>query len=145
MHLETEALLMFADRRQHLADVIGPALDRGAWVVCDRFTDSTVAYQGGGRGLSQAKIEILRTWVHPDLEPGTTILFDLAPEIAKSRLEASRSKDRFEEEPDAFFERVRNAYLALAASRPGRYRVVDGGGSVADIRKILDEIMLSIC
>ena len=83
MHLETEALLMFADRRQHVAEVIGPALDRGAWVVCDRFTDSTIAYQGGGRGLPRDRIDVLRAWVHPGLEPGTTILFDLDPEIAK--------------------------------------------------------------
>jgi len=145
MDLATETLLMFADRRQHIVDVIAPALARGAWVVCDRFTDSTVAYQGGGRGLGLDRLDVLRAWVHPDLEPGTTILFDLAPAIAKARLDAGRSKDRFEEESVAFFDRVREAYFALAASRPGRYRVVDGATTIAEIRKSLDEIIATIC
>ena len=145
MHLETEALLMFADRREHIAELIAPALARGAWVVCDRFTDSTVAYQGGGRGLSFDRIDALRAWVHPDLEPGATILFDLSPEAAKLRLDATRDKDRFEEEPAAFFARVRAAYAALAAERPGQYHVVDGAQTIADIRKSLECIMINIC
>ncbi len=145
MHLETEALLMFADRRQHIADVIAPALARGAWVVCDRFTDSTVAYQGAGRGLAPEKIEILRAWVHADLEPGLTVLFDLSPDVARSRMAATRSPDRFEEESTAFFDRVRGAYLRLAAARAGRFRIVDGSNSVPEIRKQLEEIIANHC
>jgi dTMP kinase len=145
MHLETEALLMFAARRQNLADVIEPALARGAWVVCDRFTDATIAYQGGGRGLARSKIDVLRGWVHPDLEPGTTLLFDLAPEVAKARLDATRDKDRFENEPDAFFRRVRDAYLGLARDAPARYRVIDGAMNVSDIRVILEKCIESAC
>jgi dTMP kinase len=145
MHLETEALLMFAARRQNIAETIAPALARGAWVVCDRFTDATLAYQGGGRGLPVEKIEALRDWVHPGLEPGTTILFDLAPDVAKKRLERTRDKDRFEEEPDAFFGRVRETYLRLAAARPDRYRVVDGSMNVAEVQKELEKIITSLC
>jgi dTMP kinase len=145
MHLETETLLMFAARRQSIADVVAPALARNAWVVCDRFTDATMAYQGGGRGLPIEKIETLRRWVHPDLEPGATILFDLAPEIAKARLDATRDKDRFEQEPGAFFIRVRDAYLRMAAAKPERYHLVDGGKSVMEVRKRLEIILISIC
>lgn len=145
MHLETEALLMFAARRQNIAETIAPALARGAWVVCDRFTDATLAYQGGGRGLPVEKIEALRRWVHPGLEPGTTVLFDLAPDVAKKRLERTREKDRFEEEPDAFFGRVRKAYLRLAAARPDRYRLVDGSKSVSEVKKTLEQIIVELC
>jgi dTMP kinase len=145
MHLETETLLMFAARRQSIADVVAPALARNAWVVCDRFTDATMAYQGGGRGLPIEKIEALRRWVHPDLEPGATILFDLAPEIAKARLDATRDKDRFEQETDAFFVRVRDAYLRMAAAEPERYHLVDGSKSVMEVRKTLEVVLISIC
>ena len=145
MHLETEALLMFAVRRQHLADVIEPALTRGAWVVCDRFTDATVAYQGAGRGLARERIESLRRWVHPGLEPALTILFDLAPEIARQRMDATRDKDRFERESGGFFERVRSAYLALAAAEPERFRVIDGANTVTDVEKELEKIVASLC
>lgn len=145
MHLETEALLMFAVRRQHLADVIEPALARGAWVVCDRFTDATVAYQGAGRGLARERIETLRRWVHPDLEPGLTILFDLEPDIARRRMDATRDKDRFERESGGFFERVRNAYLAIAAEDAQRVRIVDGSDTVTNVQKRLDEIISGIC
>ncbi len=144
MHLETEALLMFAARRQNVADVIAPALSRGAWVVCDRFTDATRAYQGGGRGLSTARIDALAAWVHPDVNPGTTILFDLAPAIARQRLTA-REQDRFEAESQPFFERVREAYLALAASQPGRFRVIDGANDVTKVRKSLEETIAVLC
>jgi dTMP kinase len=144
MDLETETMMMFAARREHVVSVIGPALARGAWVVCDRFTDTTVAYQGAGRGLPRDRIEALRAWVHPDLEPGTTILFDLDPAIAKARMDGSREQDRFEREGRAFFDRVRNAYLALAAAEPGRVRVIDGAHSVKDIRKQLEKLLVSI-
>ena len=145
MHLETEALLMFAARRQHLADVIEPALARGAWVICDRFTDASVAYQGGGRGLAVERIEALRAWVHPHLEPSLTLLFDLAPEIARARLDATRDKDRFEREAGDFFERVRAAYLAAAAADRPRFVVLDGAESVEELRKVLDEVLAGLC
>ncbi len=145
MDLETEALLMFAVRRQHLVEVIEPALARGAWVVCDRFTDATFAYQGGGRGLATAKIEALRAWVHPHLEPSMTVLFDLAPEIAQQRLDATRDKDRFESEARDFFVRVRSAYLRMAGAEPHRFRIIDGVKSIAGIRKELEKIVASIC
>ncbi len=145
MDLETEALLMFAARRQHLVDVIGPALARGAWVVCDRFTDATVAYQGAGRGMPIARIEALRAWVHPALEPRLTLLFDLAPEIARQRLDATRDKDRFEREAQDFFVRVRTAYLRLADEEPARFVVLDGSGSIDHIREILEKTITSIC
>ena len=145
MDLETEALLMFAARRQHLADVIAPALARGAWVVCDRFTDATFAYQGGGRGLAAEKITALRDWVHPGLAPSLTLLFDLAPEIARERLDATRDKDRFEREERDFFVRVRSAYLRMAGEEPDRFRLIDGAKSIAEIRVALEMIIASIC
>ena len=145
MHLETETLLMFAARRQHIADVIEPALRRGAWVVCDRFTDATMAYQGGGRGLAADRIDALRAWVHPALEPSTTVLFDLAPDIAHRRIGATRERDRFERETAEFFVRVRDAYLRSAAAEPDRYRVVDGAASVNDVRIQLEIVISSIC
>jgi len=104
-----------------------------------------MAYQGGGRGLPTEKIEALRRWVHPGLEPGATILFDLAPEIAKARLDATRDKDRFEQEPGAFFVRVRDAYLRMAAAEPNRYHLVDGSENVMKVRARLDVILASIC
>lgn len=126
MHLETEAMLMFAARREHLAQVITPALARGDWVVCDRFSDASYAYQSGGRGLPQEKFEALETWVHPEFQPDLTFLFDLAPEIAAQRLQSGReSADRFEREQHDFFERVRNAYLERAAASAGRIVVIN--------------------
>ena len=136
---------MFAVRRQHIADVIEPALLRGAWVVCDRITDATVAYQGGGRGLPLEKIDVLRAWVHPRLEPCLTVLFDLPPEVAKQRLDATRDKDRFESEARDFFVRVRAAYLRIAAAEPDRVRIVDGSKTISAIRKELEELISSIC
>ena len=145
MDLETEALLMFADRRQDIVDVIAPALARGAWVVCDRFSDSTLAYQGGGRGLDAERIQTLSRWVHADLEPGTTILFDLDPDVARRRRDATRDGDRFEQEPDAFFRRVRDTYLRLAAEQPARFRQIDGAQTISKIRKQLEEIIVGLC
>lgn len=126
MHLETEALLMFAARREHLARVIGPALEAGRWVVCDRFSDATYAYQSGGRGLSAVKFEVLEQWVHPALQPDLTFLFDLPPALAAGRLQAGRAEaDRFEREREDFFSRVRAAYLERAAASAGRIVVID--------------------
>jgi dTMP kinase len=126
MNLETEALLMFAARREHLAIVIEPALARGAWVVCDRFTDATYAYQVGGRGLSDEKFRALEKWVHPDLQPDLTFLFDVDPAIAAQRIAQGRADtDRFEREQRDFFERVRAAYLRRAEESGGRIAVID--------------------
>jgi|TARA_R110001583_G_scaffold100844_1_gene247002 dTMP kinase len=138
MHLETEAMLMFAARREHLAARIQPALLRGEWVVCDRFSDATYAYQVGGRGLKPEKFAALETWVHPGLQPDLTLLFDLPPEIAASRVASTGADpDRFEREQRDFFVRVREAYLERARHAPGRICVIDANRSPDQIR---DEI-----
>lgn len=125
MDLETEALLMFAARREHLAARIRPALAEGRWVVCDRFSDATYAYQVGGRGLAEAKFRALEDWVHPGFQPDVTFLFDLPAEVAAARVAAASAvPDRFEREQGAFFEKVRAAYLARATAHPARFRVI---------------------
>ncbi|HYF60789.1 MAG TPA: dTMP kinase [Burkholderiaceae bacterium] len=139
MSMRVEALLVFAARQDHLDRVIRPALAAGTWVVCDRFTDSTVAYQGGGRGLPLADIDALERWVHPDLRPDRTLLFDLDPAVAEARRRAARPADRFEGEQQAFFGRVREAYLARAAADPQRFLRIDGARSVDEIRALLEE------
>lgn len=134
MHLETEALLMFAARREHLALVIEPALARGDWVVCDRFTDATYAYQVGGRGLGDDKFRALEQWVHPHLQPDLTLLFDVPPALAAERLANGRAEtDRFEREQRDFFERVRAAYLQRAADSAGRILVVDASRPIGTV------------
>ncbi|MCA3218374.1 MAG: dTMP kinase [Burkholderiales bacterium] len=126
MDRDTETLLVFAARSEHLARVIRPALTAGQWVLCDRFTDATYAYQSGGRGLPQQRIETLERWVHGDLQPDLTFLIDVAPALAAQRLAAVRAADRFESEQEAFFTRVRQMYLDRAAQQPGRFVVLDG-------------------
>lgn len=146
MHLETETLLMFAARREHLAQVIEPALERGEWVVCDRFSDASYAYQGGGRGLDRGKLQILEHWVHGHLQPDLTLLFDLPFEVARQRIaQATRSLDRFEQERADFHERVRHAYLDRAAANAGRIRVIHADRSLDDIRNELEEVVASAC
>ena len=146
MHLETETLLMFAARREHLAKVIEPALSNGEWVVCDRFSDATYAYQGGGRGLDRAKLQQLEHWVHGHLQPDLTLLFDLPLDVARERIVlASRVLDRFEQERADFHERVRQAYLERAHSSPARIRVVDAQQSIETIRNLLEITVSSIC
>lgn len=146
MHLETEALLMFAARREHLAQLIEPALVRGDWVVCDRFSDATWAYQGGGRGLDRNKFAQLEQWVHGHLQPDLTLLFDLPHSVAQGRIAAqARGLDRFEQERADFHERVRDAYLERAAAAPQRMHVVDANQSPADIRKELEQTIASLC
>lgn len=146
MHPETEALLMFAARREHLACVIEPALSRGDWVVCDRFSDASHAYQGGGRGLETVKILDLERWTHPHLQPDLTFLFDVSPAVAGQRIAAQgRALDRFEKEKCDFHARVRAAYLERAAAQPQRIFVIDNGRSRTDSEKILEEKILSIC
>lgn len=120
----TEALLVFSARRDHLQQVIRPALARGAWVLCDRFTDATFAYQGAGRGFEQAVLERLEAWVQEGLQPELTLLFDLPPAVAAGRLQAARQPDRFEALDEAFFTRVRNGYLARQAAQPQRFAII---------------------
>lgn len=144
MHLETEALLMFAARREHLEQVIKPAVARGDWVVCDRFTDASFAYQGGGRGLGIDKLMQLENWVQEGFQPDLTLLFDLPIDMAAQRMAgAARQLDRFEQEKADFHERVRAAYLARAAQMPGRVKVIDSRQSIDHIQKILEELFSS--
>ncbi|WP_373380137.1 dTMP kinase [Cupriavidus nantongensis] len=144
MHLETEALLMFAARREHIAEVIAPALERGKWVISDRFTDATFAYQGGGRGLATGRLEALEDWVQGGLQPDLTLLFDVPLETASARLAAARTPDKFEAESRAFFQRTRDEYLRRAAQSPQRFRVIDATRSIADIRDELEKILATI-
>lgn len=144
IHLETEALLMFAARREHLAQVIEPALGRGDWVLCDRFTDATFAYQGGGRGLARERLETLEHWVQGKLQPDLTVLFDLAPQLASARRGTVRAPDCFERETQAFFERTRNEYLRRAGEAPQRFSVVDAAGSIEQVRTRLETILAAL-
>lgn len=139
MHLKTETLLMFAARCEHIATVIEPALQAGHWVVCDRFTDASYAYQGGGRQLGGAAISALEQWVHPGLQPDRTWLFDVPLEVARERLARSRDLDRFEKEGDAFFERTRQAYHERAAQAPQRLRIVDSTLPIESVRATMRE------
>jgi len=138
MSHDTETLLMFAARREHLEHVIRPALARGDWVLCDRFTDATFAYQGGGHGVALSRIGELEAWVHGDCEPDLTLLFDVPPEVSRARLAQAqadgRALDKFETEAQAFFQRVRKAYLDRAAAAPQRFRVVDSARPLGDVR-----------
>jgi len=146
MHLETEAMLMFAARREHLAQVIEPALARGDWVICDRFSDATFAYQGGGRGLDKNKLAELEKWVHGQLQPDLTFLFDLPPELAGERIAAQgRQLDRFEQEHADFHGRVRQAYLDRAATAPRRIQVIKADQDLDKVKKKVEEIVLSYC
>ncbi len=134
MRLDTETLLMFAGRCEHVRTVIEPALARGQWVVCDRFTDATYAYQGGGRGLAAGRIAVLEQWVHGDLQPDVTWLFDVPLDVSRERLGRGRTLDRFEREDDAFFERTRAAYHARAEADPARFRIIDSARPIEAVR-----------
>lgn len=145
MHLETEALLMFAARREHIAQVIEPALSRGDWVLSDRFTDASFAYQCGGRGLSIAKLELLEAWVQGSgetmLQPDLTLLFDVPLGVSQARLANGRTLDRFEREDADFHQRVRQAYLGRASASAGRIKVIDSNRSLEVIRSELSELL----
>ncbi len=141
MAADTELLLVFAARAQHLAEVIRPALARGCVVLCDRFTDATYAYQGGGRGLSTTRIAELEAFVQGDLRPQLTLIFDLPVEIGLSRAAARGRLDRFEQEGRGFFEAVRQAYLARAAAAPARYRIVDAAQPLEAVQRALDVLL----
>lgn len=145
LHAETEALLMFASRREHLDKVIVPALAGGTWVLCDRFTDATFAYQAGGSGIAWDKIEALEQWVQEKVRPDITILFDVAPEIGRGRSGRIKNPDRFEQEEGEFYQRVRQAYLRRAREYPARIHVVDAGASIAAIRQELERRFMALC
>ena len=145
MHLETETLLMFAARREHLARRIEPALAAGEWVICDRFTDATHAYQGGGRGLDRHKLQALEHWVHGHRQPDLTLVFDLPLVVARERIAlAHRHLDRFEQERADFHQRVRLAYLERAQAHPERIRVINADRAIEEIRKELEVIVSSL-
>jgi dTMP kinase len=141
MHLETEALLMFASRREHMAQLIEPRIAQGDWVLSDRFTDASFAYQSGGRGLARAKMEALEQWVHPDLQPDLTLLFDVPLSVARQRLDATRTLDKFEREQADFFEKCRNEYLRRAAQFPERFVVIDSTQTIQTIQLQLAEVL----
>ncbi|HEX7388262.1 MAG TPA: dTMP kinase [Castellaniella sp.] len=148
MDLRAETLLMFAARSEHWYQHIQPALARGQWVLCDRYTDASYAYQGGGRGLGAPAIEVLENWALQGVKPDHTILFDIPLEVARARLERGREHaDRFEREGAAFFERTRAAYLARVAEDPTRFHVVDARQAIAEVRSdlacFLHEVMRS--
>lgn len=133
-----ETLLLFAARTDHVRRVIAPALESGSWVVCDRFSDATAAYQGGGKGVAPDLIERLAAASHLGLRPDLTLLFDCSYEVARKRLaDSGKVLDRFEREDRGFFERVRSAYLARARAEPARIRVIDAAGDVEGIRRAL--------
>jgi len=144
MHAETETLLMFAARREHIAQVIVPALERGAYVLSDRFTDATFAYQSGAKGVSADKVEILEQWVQGDLQPDITLLFDVPVEISVTRLAGARSPDKFERESADFFTKIRNAYLERARQNPLRFRIIDASKSLEEVAKSVENIVSTI-
>jgi dTMP kinase len=145
---DSEALLMFAARREHLDRVIRPALARGDWVLCDRFTDATYAYQGGGHGVDRRRIRELEQWIHGDCQPDLTLLFDVPTLVSRARLDRAqaegRALDKFEREAGAFFERVRNAYLERAHDDPRRFRVIDSSRPLEDVRAEIDVHLASL-
>lgn len=141
MAVDTELLLVFAARAQHIAEVIRPALERGAIVLCDRFTDATYAYQGGGRGLPVERIAQLESFVQGGLRPDLTLVFDLPVEIGLSRAAARGRLDRFEQEGRDFFEAVRNTYLGRARAEPTRYHIFDAAQSLAEVQRDLDGLL----
>jgi dTMP kinase len=144
MHLETEALLMFAARREHLAQVIEPALARGDWVISDRFTDATFAYQGGGRQLERQKLETLEQWVHPHLQPDLTLLFDVPLDVARARLDRSRELDRFEQEKAEFFAATQAEYRRRAEEFSERFRLIDSSKPLNDVKQELERIIAEL-
>lgn len=139
--IETETLLMFAARAEHLARVIRPALAAGRTVLCDRFTDATYAYQGGGRGLARERIAILEEWVQGGLRPDLTLLLDVPAALGLERANGRGEPDRFERENLAFFERVRQAYLEAAAREPERIRVVAAEGPVEEVTRAIERVL----
>ena len=145
MDLDTETLLMFAARQHHINHLILPALSRGEWVVSDRFTDATFAYQGGGRGVSDEKISALEQWVQSGLQPDLTFVFDLPFEVAQKRIQGGRVLDRFEKEARDFHERVRAAYLKRASDFPARIRIINADQAPDLIYKQVEDAVTTFC
>lgn len=145
LNAETETLLMFAARREHIDKVIEPALASGTWVVCDRFTDATFAYQAAGSGVSWSKVEQLERWVQDGMAPDATILLDVSPEVGLARAGRGKHPDRFESERLDFYERVRQAYLERARAAPHRVFVLDAVLPLANIHEELKKIVLTLC
>ncbi len=145
VHPDTEMLLYFAARAQHLNQIIIPALEQGQWVICDRFTDATYAYQGGGRGLSQKKIAILENWVQGDLRPDYTLLFDVDVSTGMKRIKKNRVLDRLESEQESFFEKVRSCYLDRANKEPKRFYIIDASKTLEEVtiqvKQVLEKII----
>ena len=139
--LHSETLLMFAARSQHLEELVRPALEQGSSIVCDRFTDATFAYQGGGRGLDAGKIAELERWVQGSLKPDLTLILDVPLEVARERIESGRDNDRFELEDAAFFERTRAVYLQRAAAAPERDAVIDSSRERAAVRAEIESVL----
>ena len=144
MHPETETLLMFAARREHIAKVIEPALARGAWVLSDRFTDATYAYQSGGRGVGAIKVVELENWVQGDLQPDMTLLFDVPVEVSVERLAGARAPDKFERESTEFFTKIRNAYLDRASKNPNRFRIINSNQALNDVKIEVNNIISTL-
>ena len=144
MSIGTEAMLMFAARLEHIEQIIKPALRAGKWVVSDRFSDASFAYQGGGRGMDWGKLRQLEQWVHPDLQPDLTLFFDVPVEVAKQRLANNVSLDRFEQEQSDFFERVRAGYQKRIQENPQRYVVIDAAQTLDMVKHKLEDIILTI-
>jgi dTMP kinase len=145
LHPETEALLVFAARREHLDKIILPALTAGRWVICDRFTDATYAYQSGGSGIAWERIGILEKWVQGELEPDITLYFDVAPEVGRNRSGRIRRPDRFEQEQEAFYQRVHEAYLKRAREHPGRIHMVDANAGIDEVQNSLAVLLRQLC
>jgi dTMP kinase len=144
MHPETETLLMFAARREHIAEVIEPALKRGSYVLSDRFTDATYAYQCGGKGVANTKIKQLEKWVQGSLQPDLTLLFDVPVEISLTRLSAAREPDKFEREDAKFFEKLRQAYLMRAQENPTRFRIINANQALEKVKLLVEDIISTI-
>lgn len=141
---QTETLLMFAARCEHLDKVIAPSLRKGTWVLCDRFTDATYAYQSGGSGVPWSKVAVLERWVQEGLQPDLTLLLDVSPVVGRRRASRRRVPDRFERERAAYFRRVRRAYLKRARNCRARVRIIDASADIATIKKQLKQLLTSI-
>jgi len=144
MHPETETLLMFAARREHIAQIIDPALARGAWVLSDRFTDATYAYQCGGRGVLASKVIDLEAWVQGGLQPDLTLLFDVPVEVSVARLASARTPDKFERESAEFFTKIRNAYLDRANKNPNRFSIINSNQALDDVKAEVKSVISTL-
>jgi dTMP kinase len=144
MHPETETLLMFAARREHINQIIEPALARGAWVLSDRFTDATYAYQSGGRGVLAKKVIELESWVQGGLQPDLTLLFDVPVEVSVARLASARTPDKFERESVEFFTKIRNAYLDRALNNPNRFRIINSNQALENVKVEVKNVISSL-